>query len=77
MPILLEDLIDGKNRLIPERDLRSEVEPLYGANRETSASLLDRAGQGSKVVEMAARAPVSAAPRAPSRPSDRSIGYFK
>jgi hypothetical protein len=77
MPILLEDLIGGKNRVILEHDLRSELEPLYGANRETSASRLDRADHGPKVVEMAARAPVSAAPRAPGRPSYRSIGFFK
>ena len=51
MPILLEDLIDGRNRLIPERDLRSEFESLYGASREMPASLSVRSGQPSQAAE--------------------------
>jgi dienelactone hydrolase len=38
-PVLLENLIDGKNRLVPESDLRSQLAPLYNAYRAAPANL--------------------------------------
>jgi hypothetical protein len=46
-PMLLEDLIDGKNRLVPERDLRHQLQPLYNAYREAPANLSVQSGQRS------------------------------
>ena len=51
-PMLLEDSIDAKNRLIPERELRSQLQPLYDAYRNVSTNLSVRSGQdGSHVSE--------------------------
>jgi dienelactone hydrolase len=49
-PMLLEDLIDGKDRVVPEHDLRGQLEPLYGAYREAPSHLSIRSGQGSSQV---------------------------
>jgi cephalosporin-C deacetylase-like acetyl esterase len=38
-PILLEDSIDGKNRLVPEQILREQLGPVYRAYREKAANL--------------------------------------
>jgi hypothetical protein len=38
-PMLLEGLIDGKDRLVSERDLKGELQPLYGAYHEAPANL--------------------------------------
>jgi dienelactone hydrolase len=51
-PMLLEDLIDGKNRLVPEHQLRDQLQPLYNAYREAPGNLSVRSGPGpSKVAE--------------------------
>ena len=45
-PLLIEDPVDGRNRLIPETDLQRRLEPLHRAYRETSpAALSIRSGQ--------------------------------
>jgi len=49
-PILLEDSIDGKNRPIPGDQLRGELQPLFGAYRDTPANLSVRTG-ASEIVE--------------------------
>jgi hypothetical protein len=50
--MLLEDLIDGKNRLVPEHQLRDQLQPLYNAYREAPGNLSVRSGPGpSKVAE--------------------------
>jgi dienelactone hydrolase len=52
MPMLLEDLIDAKDRLVAEGDLRSQLQPLYDAYGKASANLSVRSGEdGSHVVE--------------------------
>jgi hypothetical protein len=43
-PILLEDLIDGKNRLVPGDKFRSELQPVFGAYRDAPANLSVRTG---------------------------------
>ena len=43
-PILLEDLIDGKNRLVPGDQFRSELQPVFGAYRDAPANLSVRTG---------------------------------
>jgi hypothetical protein len=51
-PMLLEDLIDSKNRLVPEHDLREQLQPLYSAYRDAPGNLSVRSGLGlSKVTE--------------------------
>jgi hypothetical protein len=51
--LLVEDLVDGRNRLVPETVLQGRLEPLYKAYRETSpAALSIRSGQStSNLVE--------------------------
>jgi dienelactone hydrolase len=44
-PMLLENSIDGKNRVVPEHDLRGPLEPLYGAYREALGNLSVHSGQ--------------------------------
>ena len=52
MPMLLEDLIDAKDRLVPEGDLRSQLQPLHDAYGKNPANLSVRSGQdGSHVSE--------------------------
>jgi hypothetical protein len=53
-PILLEDSIDGKNRLIPSDQLRRELQPVSGAYRDAPANLSVRTGP-SEIVEWLAR----------------------
>jgi hypothetical protein len=48
-PIVLEDLIDGKNRLVPIADLHRQLEPLYDAYRARPENLTVRSGQESGV----------------------------
>jgi hypothetical protein len=48
-PILLEDLIDGKNRLVSANDLRPQLDPLFRAYRETPANLTVLSGEPSPV----------------------------
>jgi hypothetical protein len=51
-PMLLEDLIDAKDRVVPERDLRNQLQPLYDAYSKALASLSVRSGEdGSQVGE--------------------------
>jgi cephalosporin-C deacetylase-like acetyl esterase len=51
-PMLLEDLIDGKNRLVPEHDLRDQLQTVYNAYRDTPGNLSVRSGLApSKVTE--------------------------
>jgi hypothetical protein len=51
-PMLLEDLIDGKNRLVPEQDLRDQLQTVYNAYRDTPGNLSVRSGlTPSKVTE--------------------------
>jgi dienelactone hydrolase len=45
MPMWLEDLIDAKNRRIPERDLQGQLQPLYEAYRQVPANLSVRRDQ--------------------------------
>jgi hypothetical protein len=42
--ILFEDPVDGKNRVLAERDTRSEFQPLYDAYRGAPADLVIRSG---------------------------------
>jgi hypothetical protein len=44
-PMFLEDLIDGKNRLVPIADLHRQLESLYGAYRTTPENLAVRSGE--------------------------------
>jgi hypothetical protein len=44
-PIMLEDLVDGKNRLVPSDDLRRQLESLYDAYRAAPEELTVRRGQ--------------------------------
>jgi hypothetical protein len=44
-PMLLEGLIDGKNRLVSERDLRGRLQPLYDAYLEAPRNLSIRREQ--------------------------------
>jgi hypothetical protein len=43
-PILLEDLIDGRNRLVPGDQFRSELQPVFGAYSNAPANLSVRTG---------------------------------
>jgi hypothetical protein len=43
--MLLEGLIDGKNRLVSERDLRGRLQPLYDAYLEAPRNLSIRREQ--------------------------------
>ena len=49
MPMLLNDLIDGKNRLVSANDLHSRLDPLFRAYRETPANLKVLSGEPSPV----------------------------
>ncbi len=49
-PMLLEDLTDGKNRLVPERDLREQLQALYSAYREAPGNLSVRSKPGPSTV---------------------------
>jgi hypothetical protein len=44
-PMLLQDLIDGKNHLVPERDLRDQLQPVFRAYGEAPANLSVQTGQ--------------------------------
>ena len=46
-PMLLQDLIDGKNRLVPEHDLRDQLQPVFNAYGGTPANLSLQSGQPS------------------------------
>jgi hypothetical protein len=48
--MLLEDLIDGKDRLTPEHDLHGQLEPLFRAYHGAPSNLSIRRGQGSSQV---------------------------
>jgi len=51
-PMLLENLVDSKNRLVPEHDLQDRLQPLYNAYREAPGNLSVRSEPGpSKVAE--------------------------
>ena len=49
-PMLLEDPIDGKDRVVPAGDLRARLEPLYRAYREAPSNLSIRSGERSSQV---------------------------
>jgi hypothetical protein len=49
-PVLLENMIDAKNRLVSPTDLRQQLDPLYRAYREVPANLTI---QGSKPLSIA------------------------
>jgi len=49
-PMLLEDLIDAKDRLISEHDLRGQLEPLFRAYGASQSNLSVRSGQDSSQV---------------------------
>ena len=53
-PILLEDSIDGKNRLVPGDQFRGQLQPLFGAYRDAPANLSVRTGP-SEIAEWLAR----------------------
>jgi len=44
-PMLMENLIDAKDRVVPERDLRSQLQPLYDAYSKALANLSVRSGE--------------------------------
>ena len=50
-PMLLEDPIDGKDRLVSAGDLRGQLDPLYRAYREIPANLTVVSGRPSTVAE--------------------------
>ena len=51
-PLLLEDSIDAKNRIIPEKDLRGELQPVYEGYRQATENLSVHSGaQVSRVAE--------------------------
>jgi len=68
MPLLLEDLIDAKDRLVPEGDLRNQLQPLTDAYTKAPAHLSVRSGQdGSHVSEwLASHLGAPALPRSDS-----------
>jgi len=47
--MLLEDLIDGKNRLVSADDLRAQLDPLFRAYREVPAKLTVLSGKPAPV----------------------------
>ncbi|MGI8959456.1 MAG: hypothetical protein ACR2IV_06815, partial [Bryobacteraceae bacterium] len=49
-PMLLEDLIDGKNRLITAHELRAQIEPLLKAYLGSPANLAIRSGEQSSQI---------------------------
>ena len=49
-PMLLEDPIDARDRLVPERELKSQLLPLYEAYSKTSANLSVRSGDGASQI---------------------------
>ena len=50
-PMLLDDLIDGKNRLVSASDFRGQLDPLYRAYREMPANLTIGSNKRSLVAE--------------------------
>ena len=48
-PMLLEDLIDGKNRLVSANELRTQLDPLFRAYSEIPANLTVRSGEPTPV----------------------------
>jgi len=50
-PMLLDDLIDGKNRLVSASDFRGQLDPVYRAYREIPANLTIRSNERSLVAE--------------------------
>ena len=44
-PLLLEDIVDAKNRIIPEKDLRGELQPIYDGYRQAPENLSVRSGE--------------------------------
>jgi hypothetical protein len=49
-PMLLEDPIDAKNRLVAAGDLKSQLQPVYDAYGKATANLSIRSGEGSSHV---------------------------
>jgi len=49
VPMILEDLIDGKNRLVSADDLRAQLDPLFRAYREVPANLTVLSGKPAPV----------------------------
>ncbi len=66
VPILLEDPIDARNRLVAVQDTKNKIQPTYDAYSKVSANLAVRSGEGhSKVSEwLAAHLEGSGAPAA-------------
>lgn len=42
--LLLEDLVDAKNRIIPEKELRGDLQPVYEGYRQSTENLSIRSG---------------------------------